>query len=260
MSCEEWKRLAAAAEVAGIRAGFTARTGSTNDDVMARLAAGEPPPFLLVAEEQDKGRGRMGRQWFSPPGCGLYFTVALAAGEPGLVPFASLAAGTACATAVRRLTAAEVMLKWPNDLFLGGRKLGGILCETPPSAPGRTKAIAVGVGMNVNAGAAPPAAIRNRMVSLEEILGRKVCRAALLTAMIREIRTAVEELWRAGKEAVIARWQELDWTRGRELEWVSLSGERVSGTGCGLDPGGRLLVRGRDGRIHAVLSGDITVS
>jgi len=260
MSCEEWKRLVAAAEVAGIRADFTARTGSTNDDVLARLAAGEAPPFLVVAEEQEQGRGRMGRQWFSPPGCGLYFTVALAAGEPGLIPFASLAAGAACASAVRSVTAAEVMLKWPNDLFLGGRKLGGILCETPPSAPGRTGAIAVGVGVNVNAGAAPPPGVRKKSVSLEEFLGQKICRAALLTAMIREIRAAVEELWRSGKEGTIARWRDLDWTRGRELAWVSVSGERVAGTGCGLDSGGRLLVRGRDGRIHAVLSGDITIS
>ena len=107
------------------------RTGSTNADLMARARAGAPEGLVLAAEEQTAGRGRMGRSWLSPPRAALTFSVLVRpAGVPparrGWLP---LLAGVATATAVRQVSGLDALLKWPNDVLLGARKLGGILAE-----------------------------------------------------------------------------------------------------------------------------------
>ena len=120
------------------------RTGSTNADVLAAAIAGEPEGLVLVAQTQTAGRGRQGRTWESPPGGGLYFTVLLRPDVPvarfGWIP---LLAGVALAEAVRETAKVDAVLKWPNDLLVGGAKCAGILAE----ATG-TGGVAVGIGLN----------------------------------------------------------------------------------------------------------------
>src|SRR5690349_18389072 len=144
-------------DVAGVSAGLVrpgglwrevravAETGSSNADLLAAAGAGAAEGTVLVAEAQTAGRGRLGRRWASPPRAGLTFSVLL---RPDGVPAALLGwlpllAGVAAVASVRAVTAVEATLKWPNDVLVGERKLGGILAERIGAA------VVVGIGINV---------------------------------------------------------------------------------------------------------------
>lgn len=123
---------------------------STNTELMRRTRAGRHEPALLVAEQQTAGRGRLGRAWHSQPGDSLTFSLGLLLAPQdwwGL----SLAVGVAAAEALHP----QVRLKWPNDLWVGDAKLGGILIETAPGGlEHRTRYVIVGIGLNIRAPAA----------------------------------------------------------------------------------------------------------
>ena len=125
-------------------------TGSTNADLLARATdPGSPEGQVLVAEEQTAGRGRLGRSWSSVPGASLTFSVLL---RPDAVPAArrgwlTLLAGVAVASAVRSVGGVDAVLKWPNDVLVGDRKLAGILAEQSPDG----SAVVIGTGLNVAA-------------------------------------------------------------------------------------------------------------
>ncbi len=122
------------------------RTGSTNAGLVARAGAGAPEGLVLAAEEQTAGRGRLGRSWLSPPRAALTFSVLV---RPVGVPPARrgwlpLLAGVATAAAVRQVSGLDAVLKWPNDVLLGPRKLAGILAEQSGDA------VVIGIGLNVS--------------------------------------------------------------------------------------------------------------
>ena len=124
-------------------------TGSTNDLVSARARAGEPGGLVIRAISQTTGRGRRGRSWFSPPGSGLYFSILFRPdGEAENSPLLTLLLGVAAAEGLAEATGLRVGLKWPNDLRVNGKKIGGILCEylEPPNQP---PAVVAGLGVNL---------------------------------------------------------------------------------------------------------------
>jgi BirA family biotin operon repressor/biotin-[acetyl-CoA-carboxylase] ligase len=188
---------------------------STQD--VARLL---PVGTVVVAEHQTAGRGRLGRRWEAPPGCALLASWVMPAHE--LAPFAAgVAAAIACGD--------EVRLKWPNDLLLEGRKLGGILVE-------RTGHKCV-VGTGINLRWAPPG-------------------AALLVGMDRDELIARMEaemtMWFATEAAVLmAAWRARADTLGRRVR-VQLSGETFEGVAEDVRPDGTLIVAGR-----AFAAGDV---
>ena len=133
------------------RVTYWAETGSTNDLALSMATRGEPEGVVVIADQQHAGRGRRGRDWFSPSGAGVYLSaIVRPQGAAGSVPILTLAAGVAAAQAVRSVTALPVGLKWPNDLVIGRpwRKLGGVLCETAGHG-GRIDAVVVGIGINL---------------------------------------------------------------------------------------------------------------
>ena len=131
---------------------------STNNRAKQLAAAGAPHGTLVAAEAQTGGRGRMGRSFFSPPGAGIYLSFIL---RPDCAPeqaamLTSLMAAAA-ARAVENLTGADVKIKWVNDLYLGGRKICGILCEAGLGAEaGTVDYVVAGIGINVNRMVFPP--------------------------------------------------------------------------------------------------------
>jgi BirA family biotin operon repressor/biotin-[acetyl-CoA-carboxylase] ligase len=145
---------AAALQAALVRPGslwrevrVAAETGSTNSDLLSAAADGAPEGLVLAAESQRNGRGRQGRSWVSVAGTALQFSVLL---RPGPVPPAAhgwlpLLAGTAVATAVRRVAALDARVKWPNDVLVRDGKLAGLLAEQLPGA------VVLGIGINVQA-------------------------------------------------------------------------------------------------------------
>ena len=122
------------------------RTVSTNADLVARAGGGAPEGLVLAAEEQTAARGRLGRSWLSPPHAALTFSllvrpVGVPPARRGWLP---LLAGVATATAVRQVSGLDAVLKWPNDVLLGPRKLAGVLAEQSGDA------VVIGIGLNVS--------------------------------------------------------------------------------------------------------------
>src|SRR5215472_16671402 len=177
----DWSALRPAASLAGglwsdVR--VVDETGSTNADVLALAQAGEPEGLVLVAETQTAGRGRLGREWISEPGAALTFSFLLrpapvAQANWGWLP---LLAGVAVASAIRSVTAVPAALKWPNDVLVGDRKLGGILAERVRAA------VVVGIGLNITGGAPVPAA-----TSLQAQGAGPTDRTALLAAILASL-------------------------------------------------------------------------
>lgn len=126
---------------------YLEETLSTNDDLKKIIYASDDPVFSLVyAGHQTSGRGRLGKSFFSPEG-GLYFSLSFPlCGKEKNIPFLTLLAGLAVSEAIEKLTGVRTHIKWPNDIYLNGRKLGGILCEL---VSGRTLTAVVGIGINM---------------------------------------------------------------------------------------------------------------
>lgn len=228
-------------------------TGSTNADLIARLKAGERAPELhwLVADRQNAGRGRQGRQWFDGAGNFMGSTVV----HPGeLDPPAStlaLMAGLAVYEAILPLCPdpLALKLKWPNDVMLGDAKLCGILLE----AQGRS--VIVGVGVNL---VQAPQLPDRKTVALSDITtppSRDEFAARLAASFATEL-----ERWRTfGIEALIRRWTAAGLPLGTSISVHEPGGELSRGRFAGLDPSGNMLLRLEDGTVHAIHAGDVTL-
>jgi BirA family biotin operon repressor/biotin-[acetyl-CoA-carboxylase] ligase len=181
---------------------------TSTQDVARALAIGS----MVVADHQTAGRGRLDRRWESPPGTALLVSFVLAPN-----PLLSLAAGVAAAEAC----GGGVRLKWPNDLLLGGGKVGGVLVEATPA-----KAIC-GIGINLTwapVGAARVNQDRDRL--------------------LEKLRVELERWTSASPNEVLARWRELSETLGRRVR-VELSGTTIEGTAEDIGPQGELIVDGQ---------------
>jgi BirA family biotin operon repressor/biotin-[acetyl-CoA-carboxylase] ligase len=245
-----------------------AATGSTNADLVVAAGQGALEGAVLVAEAQTAGRGRLGRVWQAPPRAGLTFSMLLRPAVPGgRLTWLPLLTGVAVAAAVERLTeraaagdfgataggAVRPTLKWPNDVLVGERKLGGILVES------KGEAVIVGVGLNV--GLKPDELPVPSATSLAIERAAVTDRGMLLRAILREFERRYET-WVAaegdpGPSGVRAAYRAVCATLGRDVR-VELPGERVlSGTATDVDEGGWLLVRTADGGEEAVGAGDV---
>jgi BirA family transcriptional regulator, biotin operon repressor / biotin---[acetyl-CoA-carboxylase] ligase len=153
------------------------------------LAPGEPEGATVVADEQTEGRGRLGRSWHAPAGLGILCSLLLRPEPPlALWPELSLVAGEAVAAALRAETGLPAMLSHPNDVFVGGRKLVGVL---PEATAGR---VVLGIGVNVNQTAEQlPDDTPKPPTSLRIELGRRLPRAPLLAAILYELERHYDE-------------------------------------------------------------------
>lgn len=231
------------------------RTGSTNADVLAAAAAGEPEGLVVVAGTQTAGRGRQGRTWESPPGGGLWFTVLV---RPDEVPVARfgwlpLLAGVALAEAVQEKAKVEAGLKWPNDLLIEERKCAGILAE----ATG-TGGVALGIGLNTNLGEdeLPPAPAGVRATSLRARTGSAVDNEELLAGVLDRLAVRYAE-WRtyagdAEASGLRRAYTENCVTIGKPVRAILPGGAEISGLATTVDIDGRLVVGDRP-----VAAGDV---
>jgi BirA family biotin operon repressor/biotin-[acetyl-CoA-carboxylase] ligase len=154
-----------------------AQAESTNSLALEMGKQGAAAGTVVVAETQTRGRGRQQRAWFSPPGTGLYFSVILRPQlDPVELPKITLVAGVAVCEAIEQACQVSFGLKWPNDLLFGGKKCGGILCETGPltgTDNGRGILVILGVGLNITIPESTfPAELRARATSLLAATGR----------------------------------------------------------------------------------------
>ncbi|MFQ5893591.1 MAG: biotin--[acetyl-CoA-carboxylase] ligase [Nitrospinota bacterium] len=230
---------------------------STNEVCKDLAASGVPEGCCVVADGQTGGRGRLGRTWFSPPGEGLYLSCLLRPQlSPEALPLCTLMAGGATARALVGATGADVRLKWPNDLTVEEKKLGGILTEllTPP---GETPAVVVGIGINVTT---PPEAfppdLATIAISLLQATGRAFERVALLKAILLELGGAYSAFRQEGPTAVLAAWRAFATTLGQRV-LVTMTDGTVEGEAVSLTETGHLVVQTAEGHEVEVLAGDV---
>jgi BirA family biotin operon repressor/biotin-[acetyl-CoA-carboxylase] ligase len=214
-------------------------------------------PALVITERQTSGRGRGVNRWWSAPGA-LTFSLLIEPGRHGIPtlgwPALSLTVGAAAATALReQLPRAELRLKWPNDVYLNGRKVAGILIESPPATPHR---LVVGIGINVNNSLdSAPEEVRARAAAACDAAGGPVSRTAVLAAVLQQLERDIGELANASPR-LPARWRELCLLTGGSVV-VTDSGRTIAGTCLGLDDDGALRVQtGRS--IERLFSGVVT--
>ena len=236
------------------------RVGSSNAELLAAAAAGAPDRSVLVAEQQDAGRGRLGRHWVTPPGTGLAVSVLLRPAEvsPDRYGWLSLVAGLALHDVVRDLVPVRVCLKWPNDLLLGAeqRKAAGILAEATTGPDGT--AVVLGVGVNVG-GARDDLPDGATSLAAEGAAG--LDRNALLIAMLTRL-VERESAWRAAggdpeADRLRADYREACGSLGAQVRVELPGGMTVAGWAEDVDDDGRLLVLGADGQRRAIAAGDV---
>ncbi len=234
---------------------------STNSLALELGRQGAAHGTVVVAGRQTGGRGRAGRYFVSPPG-GLYMSVIL---RPDLalayMRLVTLAAGVACCTVLERQTGIAPLLKWPNDLYCGRKKLGGILTETAPwsAAQAGVPFVVVGIGLNVNSlpGDFPPP-LPDLVTSLCEITNRRHDLDMLLREIVRQLDYLVAGLER-NAEALFSLWRQRDFLLGKNISWQDANGPVMHGAGAGLRQDGRYCLRTPDGLIHPILAGILKV-
>lgn len=236
-------------------------TDSTNTQARQRLASGfDRWPALLVADRQTAGRGRTTRQWWSPEGC-LMFSLVVGQenvpDDPALWPQLSLVAGVASAIAAEsEVPSASVRLKWPNDLFLNNRKLGGILVEAVPRAVDGRMAFVIGIGVNVAVDwSRAEAELRERACSLSQFADKEVVIETVVARMIEQLERWLAS-WRAGDMAWWEEWSARSLLTGCTVELRLPGAVQLAGRCQGIDPSGQLLIDDRY-RCHRIQSADV---
>ena len=228
-------------------------TSSTNDVAREQARKGARTGFLVAASRQTAGRGRLGRNWESPPDRGLYVSILLrpdlAMTEAGKL---TVLGSVATVDAVEMVTGLRPQIKWPNDLMLGGRKLAGLLIETEPKERRLAFAV-VGIGLNVRqeAGDFSPE-VRGTATSLYLATGRMYRRADLLVALLQALEGRLSRPFDEAREA----WTASSLTLGQRITLTTSRG-RKHGQALGLDETGALLLRGDSGEVETVTAGDM---
>jgi len=230
------------------------KTDSTNSVAMEMAEAGAPHGTVVVADAQTGGRGRRGRRWLSPPGRNVYASLILRPGIPNAEASGlSLAAGVALADAAEA-AGVPSLLKWPNDLYLGGRKAAGILVEAA-AGPGGARYAVVGAGINVNmAEEEIPAQLRGKATSLRIHAGRGFSRAEVLALFLDAFARRYAEFSAGGFPAIHPAWERRDMLRGQRV-LVLRAGKEARGVALGVSRDGALRFRpdgaGAEERLHS---------
>ena len=233
------------------------KTDSTNRVAMELGHSGEPEGAVVLAEEQTAGKGRAGRAWQSERAAGIYVTLLLRPRlAPVQAPLLTMLAGLSARAAVQAQTGLTVDLKWPNDLFLAGKKMGGILTEMH-AEPGQVRFVIVGIGLNVNQEKFP-GELNAIATSLRTETGRMQSRLELLVRLLREFESGYNRFLAEGATSVVERFAAISsYTRGKRVR-VTNGKDSFAGVTAGLSPEGLLLVKQDGGQSVVVIAGDVT--
>ncbi|MGI6570208.1 MAG: biotin--[acetyl-CoA-carboxylase] ligase [Caldicoprobacterales bacterium] len=233
---------------------------STNTRAKELAQEGAAHGTLVAAEEQRKGRGRLGRSWDSPPGMGIWMSVILRpAFPPRFAPRMTALAGLAVLDAVNMLTGSRALIKWPNDIIINRKKVCGILTEMQAD-PDLIEYVIIGIGMNVNTPKEGfPEELAHSATSLLLETGQEVNRCQMTACILNSF----EKLYDCYEKTtdfsgMMERYRSQCITLGKRVRVVSLSGE-WEGTALDLTEDCELVVELEDGSRCTVLSGDVSV-
>ena len=224
---------------------------STNDIALKLGEDGAPEGFAIFAETQTKGRGRLGRTWESSRGASLTFSILLRPTWPELSRI-SLFAAVAVAQVLERLTPYPVGIKWPNDIFINGKKIAGILCEAGKDF------VVVGIGLNILQNSNDfPSNIVDRAASLAMFCEGPVKRAELAAALLNEMDCLYENLPETFPE-IIEECERRSVLLEKKVE-ISLGNHLLTGIAIGMDKSGGLKIRQSSGLETIVSAGEVTL-
>lgn len=236
---------------------IVAETGSTNDDVLTLAGQGAAHGTALLAYSQRQGRGRLGRQWHSPTGSGLYGSVLLRPHiERALYPRLTLVAGVAAISAIEEQTGLSPQLKWPNDLYLNGKKCGGILTEAVFTSGGDCAV----VGIGINCGAFTDTASQELRQKADALwptipVGHRL--ESLFTAIHECLLATTAECEQHGFAGILARWRQRDGFYGQRLAWAGPNGAKIIGVSAGINEDGDLLLVDEQNHLRAINCGEV---
>jgi BirA family biotin operon repressor/biotin-[acetyl-CoA-carboxylase] ligase len=247
-----------ATKVIGRRMKYLETTESTTwvaRDLLCQQDPARLHGFVIIAEEQSGGQGRLGRAWASPPG-GIWTTTILAPKIPiDRVFMVTMAAAIAVARGIRKDLDLGALIKWPNDIFLGDKKVGGLLLELS-AENAVVNHVLLGLGIDANIDVRQlPAELRPAVTSLSAELGREVDRTALLATVLREFERRYELLEAGEYDAIAREWRSLSITLGHRVRITTLA-KTFEGEAVDIDEFGALLVRKENGAMERVIAGD----
>ncbi len=239
---------------------FYERIDSTNTKAVELARAGSPEGTAVVADAQTRGRGRLERRWISPPGVNLYTSLILRPPIPPVkAPELTLMAAVALAEAVGSFTdPTPPAVKWPNDVLLGAKKVGGILTEMH-SEPDRVNFVVIGIGVNINMDMSHlPGGLKRTATTLKHWCGRPLSRTTFAQTLYSSLEKWYKQYLAGGFAVVRDAWRGFFTGEGKPVSVRSVD-RVVEGVCLGLAEDGALLVRTPSGTLERVLSGDLVI-
>jgi BirA family biotin operon repressor/biotin-[acetyl-CoA-carboxylase] ligase len=248
----------------GLRVQGFLRIDSTNREALDQARIGAPSGTLVCAEEQTRGRGRNGRDWFSPAKNGLFFSLIVRPGQPSrLWPLLTHAASVALVRTLLDLVDKKVIpnplvadIKWPNDVLISGKKCAGILLETLNE--GSNPAVIVGVGINIHRGSIPDE-LADRAVCIDEPAGVVVPRRKVLVGFLQQFQSEYNNFEKGNPVEVLDRWKGYSSMWNGVRIWIEEGGRRRSATTRGLDEIGALIIENEDNSRETIHAGDVRI-
>lgn len=230
---------------------------STNSKAYELATQGAEEGEVVIAESQTKGRGRLGRSWFSPPYLNLYLSVILRPKiPPQQAPLITLMAAVATAEAIEKSSGLRPSIKWPNDILLGGRKMAGLLNEIK-SETDQIDFVILGIGINLNMDQKMfPKGIRPLATSLKRESGRSISRAELLSALLQKLEEWYSVFLKEDGSVILNAWRRRAQIKGKRVRVTSF-GETLSGTAVDIDSEGALIIETKNGERKRVVAGDV---
>lgn len=236
--------------------------GSTNDEARVLVGGGALEGTVVVAEGQTAGRGRTAHTWFSPEGKGLYASFILRPEvDADRLSSLTLMAGLAVTDALATFEPVPAQLKWPNDVWLLGRKVGGILCELVNAGDRRPATgdavVVIGIGLNINLRADEfPPELRDIATSLAVVRGQPLDRELVLQALLHTLGARYQQWQRDGFSAMRADYLECSALEGRRVR-ITFGKDRCEGVVRGVDDSGALQLETAPGNITSIIAGSV---
>ena len=234
---------------------------STNSYLMEHSRNNAESGFVCFAEHQTAGKGRRGRQWVSPYGSNIYVSMLWRFQQGGITSTAglSLAIGVAVIRALKLYGINDVGLKWPNDIYSQGKKLGGILIEVSGEADGPCAAV-IGLGLNLFLPEHQAQTITQAWTDLTQISGEiPVLRNQLAGTLLNEMLAVVNGFEMDGIKAYLDEWRSYDCLKGKAAT-LFIGQQQIEGIVEGIDDKGLILIKKPDGLVQAFASGEVSFS
>jgi BirA family biotin operon repressor/biotin-[acetyl-CoA-carboxylase] ligase len=231
---------------------------STNRYLVERSQNNGLSGSVCFAEHQTAGKGRRGRQWVSPYGCNIYLSILWRFQQgPAAISGLSLAIGVAVIRALKQLQINDIGLKWPNDIYSQGKKLGGILVEVSGETDGPCSAV-IGLGLNLFLPENQAEGITQAWTDLSKITGQnRLFRNQLAGTLLNHLLPVIAEYEDIGIHAYLDEWRSYDCLTGKSAS-LFIGQQQFEGIVQGIDDNGMLLIERPDGNVQTFASGEVS--